>query len=280
MADGRSRRTATDVLLQIAGAVGAGLLILYLFGGLVMWVRSGAAGVPADQTVATLPKELLVVVGLRTVILEIFLFVVLGASATLVAQQWNRSLPDRHRIAPGIGIVSSYLLALLVLGLVVAASTIGPSTRLERPWVLAAAGLATAVATAVYGLSLNRRLGWIAGARPAWSTGRVLALSLPAAAVAGATLGLAYEAAKTPIYPPVKIVWKEKHGSIEGFFIAETSNAIVIGSGLCDASSHQLSRLLLVPRDDVAAVVVGRSVRLSNPERRQAEWKSLGVCSS
>ena len=44
----------TETLLQFAGAAGATLLVLYLFGGLVMWVRFHAAGIPADQTVAVL----------------------------------------------------------------------------------------------------------------------------------------------------------------------------------------------------------------------------------
>jgi hypothetical protein len=58
VARSRKKLTAIDVFLQVAGAAGAALLVLYLFGGLVMWVRFRAAGIPADQTVASLPREL------------------------------------------------------------------------------------------------------------------------------------------------------------------------------------------------------------------------------
>jgi len=261
----------TETLLQFAGAAGATLLVLYLFGGLVMWVRFHAAGIPADQTVAVLPRELLVVVGLRTVVVEIVVFALVAAAGTAIASR-RVALPPATGIVATAGFVAVLALAAL-LDVLLDKSMLGH--RLTGGGVARVAGLAVAAVVVTgwfYGRWLNRRLG-----REEWPFQRALWLSMPMVVVSAATLGLAWEGAKGPIFPPVKIVRTGKAGLVEGFFVGETSSEILVGTGLCDEDDPRIQNLVAVPRDEVAAVVMSRSVRLTDPDRRRAAAASVGV---
>jgi hypothetical protein len=265
------RAGATETFLQFAGAATGTLLVLYLFGGLVLWVRYHAAGIPADQTLASLPRELLVIVGLRTLVVEIVVFGVIASVATALA--------SRARGSPATGVlVSAVVVGLLGLaaGLDVAFDPSKLQHRLTTGGVARIAGMAVAavvVTSALYARWLHERLEL----RP-WRWRRAVALSMPMVVITAATIGLAYEAAKAPIFPPVKIIRTGNAGRVDGFFVGETSSEILVGTGLCDPHAHRLQRLVVVPRSEVATVVMARSVRLTDEKRREDAWRSLHVC--
>jgi len=198
------------------------------------------------------------------------------ATAGTIAVWWLNAKRPEPRFPPARGIVVLYSLAMVALGGV---SFLG-EPRFANGWILLIAAAAIAVTTVAYGRQMNRSLDWLGAAKPSWDLRRALVRALPLAAVSAAGLGLAYEAAKVPIYPPVKIVLTGHRPAIDGFYIAETSNAVLVGTGLCDLDAEQLQSLLVVPRDGIARFVIGRSVRLSKAGQRQFEAHSIGLCSS
>jgi hypothetical protein len=256
------KSNATATLLQFAGAAGATLLVLYLFGGLVMWVRFHAAGIPADQTVAALPRELLVVVGLRTLVVEIVVLGLLAAVATWIACRRG------GRPSTGVFAAAGFVALLAVAAVIdVEVDSTRLGHRLTGGGVARVAGVAVAAVVVVgwfYGRWLDRRLGGTS-----WTSREALWLSLPMVIVSAATLGLAWEAAKGPIFPPVKVVRTDGAAPVEGFFVGESGSEILVGTGLCDAHEPRIESLVAVPRSDVAAVVMNRSVRLTDPGKRE-----------
>jgi hypothetical protein len=275
---------ATETFLQFAGAATGTLLVLYLFGGLVLWVRYHAAGIPADQTLASLPRELPVIVGLRTLVVEIVVFGLIASAATALAKLRNER-ERKARLPPSTGVLVS---AVFVFALGLAAVldvTFDPSKLQHRlttggvARVAAVAVVAVVATSALYAWWLDRHLGWYWGDPPPnWSLRSAISLSMPMVAVTAATIGLGYEAAKAPIFPPVKIIRTRDAARVEGFFVAATSGDILVGTGLCDPHAHRLQRLLVVPRSEVATVVMARSIRLTDQKRRAEAWHSLHVC--
>jgi hypothetical protein len=87
-----------DLVLKVLGAVGAGVGVLgfvTLFGGAIIWVRANEAGLPANETVAVVPRAVLVTTGasfLVPAVLLALLVVVLISGTHMVL-----SLPARIR---------------------------------------------------------------------------------------------------------------------------------------------------------------------------------------
>jgi hypothetical protein len=175
-------------------------------------------------------------------------------------------------------VVSAVVVGLLGLAavLIVAFDPSKFQHRLTTGGVARVAGVAVAavvVTSAIYARWLHEVLD-----RSHWPFRRTVAMSMPMVAVTAATIGLAYEAAKAPIFPPVKIIRTGNAGRVDGFFVGETSSEILVGTGLCDPHAHRLQRLVVVPRSEVATVVMARSVRLTDEKRREDAWRSLDVC--
>src|SRR4051794_35538482 len=84
----------TESLARVASRIGAitgtfaGLLALfYVIGGAVMWIRFHSSGLPADEAVALVPRDQLLVVGLRVLVLPALLS---GLVFLLLAQRHRR----------------------------------------------------------------------------------------------------------------------------------------------------------------------------------------------
>jgi hypothetical protein len=268
---------ATETFLQFAGAATGTLLVLYFFGGLVLWARYHAAGIPADQTVAIQPRELLVVVGLRTLVVEILVFGAVASAASALAWRWNVR-PAGRRLPPATGVDVSAIF----VGALLVAAFVYVACWDSHPWVTnggaaQVAGLAVAGVVAVsvlYGRWLNRRLGWSRKAPPLRSA---VTLSMPIVAVSAATVGLAFEGAKAPILPAVKIIRTDPNGRVDGFFVGETSSEVLVGTGLCRLGEDKIVHVGVVPRTDIAAVVMTKSVRLTDESLRRSKAASLGI---
>src|SRR5262249_55038773 len=79
---------------QVAAAVAACGGFVYLIGGLVMWLRFREADLPADQAVALMSKEQLLVVGLRLMVLPA---AVTGVLAWIATARTEPAQPDDRR---------------------------------------------------------------------------------------------------------------------------------------------------------------------------------------
>ncbi|HEX6618817.1 MAG TPA: hypothetical protein VF024_04120, partial [Solirubrobacteraceae bacterium] len=128
---------------QVAAAVAASAGFVYLIGGIVMWLRFRQADLPADQAVALMSRQQLLVVGLRLMVLPALATGVLAWMATsrtsprdpAVDEAWHvtlrrrvRAVSLRHRV--GVAVLA-VLLLVLALGL--------PATWASLGWAAAAA---------------------------------------------------------------------------------------------------------------------------------------------
>lgn len=126
--DTRARRFSTGDILQAVGAAAGTATVVYVIGGIVMWLRFRKAGLPADQAVALMERQQLLVIGLRLMVLPAALT---GALAWLVMHRRSRrsvGLPKRART------VLKAALAILAL----AFALMLPFSFASATWVLAA----------------------------------------------------------------------------------------------------------------------------------------------
>jgi hypothetical protein len=90
------RRTAPDILQAVPAAAGTAAIV-YVVGGMVMWLRFRKAGLPPDHAVALMERQQLLVIGLRLMVLPAAL---MGALAWLVLyhrRSRSAQLPRRMR---------------------------------------------------------------------------------------------------------------------------------------------------------------------------------------
>ncbi|HWI08125.1 MAG TPA: hypothetical protein VNT54_11480, partial [Solirubrobacteraceae bacterium] len=124
----RASRLSTTDILQGAGAAAGTAAIVYVVGGMVMWLRFRKAGLPADQAVALMERQQLLVVGLRLMVLPALLT---GALAWLVMRRRARrtvTLPDDLRT----GLKAALAVVAVALALLL------PLSFASATWVLAA----------------------------------------------------------------------------------------------------------------------------------------------
>ena len=91
---------AAASLLGLAGYV-------YLIGGIVSWVRFGAARLPSDIAVATLDRTTLFEVGLRAVLFSALVFTAACVVAYFAVGNWNANGPDWHEVVRQRGVRSA-----------------------------------------------------------------------------------------------------------------------------------------------------------------------------
>lgn len=124
----RGPRFSKGDILQAVGAAAGTATVVYVIGGIVMWLRFRKAGLPADQAVALMERQQLLVIGLRLMVLPAALT---GALAWVVMHRRSRrsvGLPKRART------VLKVTLAILAL----AFALMLPFSFASATWVLAA----------------------------------------------------------------------------------------------------------------------------------------------
>jgi hypothetical protein len=74
-ADEKTRwsRLKLDNIMQVASAAAGTAAIVYVVGGMVLWLRFHKAGLPPDQAVALMDRQQLLVIGLRLMVLPVTL---------------------------------------------------------------------------------------------------------------------------------------------------------------------------------------------------------------
>jgi hypothetical protein len=100
---GQSRTPATageqfTSAIQIATSVLGLAGYVYLIGGIVSWVRFGAARLPSDAAVSALDTRTLFAVGLRSIVFVALVFAVVSVIAYLAAGNWEVNGPDWHEL--------------------------------------------------------------------------------------------------------------------------------------------------------------------------------------
>ena len=94
-ATGRSGWSAWQVLLALAGTATSIVIFVYLVGGAIVWERLHALGLPANQAVAPLPRNLMVVVGVRALAWPVFLGLVVAVLVVVLSRLFALASRDR-----------------------------------------------------------------------------------------------------------------------------------------------------------------------------------------
>ena len=122
IATGRTPRFSTTDILQGVGAAAGTTAVIYVIGGMVMWLRFRKAGLPPDQAVALMERQQLLVIGLRLMVLPAALT---GVLAWLVMRRARRpaALPTRLRTAVKVMLATLAAAFALMLPLSFASAT-------------------------------------------------------------------------------------------------------------------------------------------------------------
>ena len=101
---GSAVKTAIQLLASVLGLAA----YVYLIGGVVSWVRFGAARLPADVATATLTGRQLFEVGFRSLILMAVVFTAMCVVAYLAAGwRWGPNGPDWHEVISRGGVTAA-----------------------------------------------------------------------------------------------------------------------------------------------------------------------------
>ncbi|MBV9004949.1 MAG: hypothetical protein JO181_09850 [Solirubrobacterales bacterium] len=94
--------------LQLAVSILGLAFYVYVIGGIVSWVRFGAARLPSDAAVAALDGRTLFAVGLRSTVLMGIAFTIVCLVAYLAAGNWEANGPDWHEVVRRHGIGAAF----------------------------------------------------------------------------------------------------------------------------------------------------------------------------
>jgi hypothetical protein len=256
VADDATKSTPFSIALQVLGAA-AGLLALVTFvGGALLWIRFDRLDLAADQSVARLPRELLVVIGAHALFapvligLLVALFVIsiapLNADGTVSKRFWGALAP----------------LVIFAVFVVIILTSKLDLLELFAVMVTIALALGAIVSVAVQ-LDRARYIGWVVFA---------------AFAVCGAAVTVA-RTMNDPRMEPVALLLSDNERGMSGFYVGETDDRLFIaplpGSG--DAgdpfADAQIDRVISVARDKIDRVAMGEPVGIDadEPGRDQAQ---------
>jgi hypothetical protein len=236
---------------QLLGGLAASAGFVYLIGGAVMWLRFRQADLPADQAVALMSREHLLVIGLRLMILPAL---ATGALAWLATSRTSPStvLPSLRagrlaRLRARIGRMSKRRLALATAGVVLigALALMLPASWASLGWLAAAAMIV------VFRVRQLRR--------PPGRLDPRLAMAL--VAVAGAGLVSLARQLDQPVQLLSAQVELDSGKVRSGVFVGTTGDDVFIG----DTVAHTIVAL---PRSHVSAVIAG-------PPEERAPHRSL-----
>jgi hypothetical protein len=76
-------RVVTTLLTALAAFVG----LVYLLGAGVLWIRLAREGLPTEAVITSLPRELLLSVGLRSILLPAFVYSGLGVLVLILVER-------------------------------------------------------------------------------------------------------------------------------------------------------------------------------------------------
>jgi hypothetical protein len=246
------------LLVQALGAT-AGLVALVTgVGGALLWIRFTALGLPADQSVAMLPKALLLIVGLNALVgplvvglLVLLIFVLLDPVSQEDSVKWT------FWVFMSVVFLGSLVAVVVLIG------------ELDSPqqgaMVVAFLLAATAIVVTAYRSTQVRHLAWV----------------VLAAFVLCGSLLVVLRTQHDPRMEPVAILLKDRDRGISGFFVGQTSDrfyfAPLPGSGdpgdpFADVD---VDRVISVPRDETFRVAMREPVGIKPEEAGREQAQSL-----
>jgi hypothetical protein len=245
---------------QVLGGVAASAGFVYLIGGTVMWLRFRQADLPADQAVSLMPRQQLLVVGLRLMVLPCLATGALAWFATSRTSSISAVVePDVgrfKRVRRRLGAIGKLRLAALLVGflLLAALALMLPATWASLGWLVAAIMIIGFRVRQVRRLRAAQE-----GGRPAGRLDPRLAMALVAVVAAG-VVSLARQ-----LDQPVQLlrasVQLDGGGVRTGVFVGSNGDDVLIG----DIDKHTIVAL---PRERVVAVTAG-------PPEERAPHRSL-----
>ena len=289
-----------DLLTKLLGAAAAGLGVLgfvTLVGGATAYVRFSSAGLPAEESVANLPRTALLVLGAKALIfyaaLSLAAVAVLflaerdvepqsgpGRASTIDRLRWAarrgmaadpssraaqrdkqaiRSDQEKHRYK--VRLIST--LAGAGVGIVLhSVGTTFQTLYRPQPWWSLLVGV-------IFGIVLFIGVMAIAGASP------FVAFALTAV-IASGIFGAATAALRIAADPPVSpaAILRTDGAAIGGIFVSATSDHVILAE-VCAAGPHShvganaTGSSIEIPRTRVTRLVVGNNIDLSSAIRRE-----------
>ncbi len=236
-----SANRTRDLVFQIAGAAAGIAVFVSLAGGAVTAARLHALGLPSDSTLAELPREQILVAGVRVLSGALF------AGLLVAGVLW---LLDQTQILKGGSTDDLWsLLGVPVLALapLLFYTVLQPLTTA----MLVVVVLATMIATAVLVLVMSRPSGF---GPLGWGFFAVVA-------VFGGILAFA-----RAYSPPVKLdfadVQFEDGGRTSGFLLGQSSNVVVLAP---EVRNKTIGRTVAIERDQVVDLRISRVQRAVRP---------------
>ena len=228
-------RSPLEHLGTLAACAAAAISFIYLTGGAVMSIRFEKAGLPAAQAIAALPREVLLVAGLRSLLLP---SIVAGLLFSLLGR-FKAQLLSRSRAVSGTPRSSHQLLYLSLAIAILVLTT--PISLSGFAWLGAFA------AVALYDWTLTRRwMGQQTSSRfPAHRVGI-------AALTAVALVTIALELGGPAVLEKATILTREGR-TIEGYYVSSRQQeGVYLAVG---------AKIVITPHTDVKSVSLERPVR-------------------
>ncbi|MDO8187616.1 hypothetical protein Q5424_25635 [Conexibacter sp. JD483] len=247
------RRVTTA--LQLLGALAGFAALATLSGGAVLWIRFDALRLPADQAIALLPKQLLLIVGLHVLVLPV---AIATAAAALLVLLLYRDARTWFWFAFGLVVLAA---------LVTVVALLPPPLDAPLGW------LATAAVLIVSGLLLT--LAIVSGQKRA-----LAAALLTAFAVGGATLAVVRTHAD-PRLEPVALLLDGRPSSIAGFYVGQTADSVYVaplpGRGAADDpfADAPVDRIAEIRRSRVLALVLRAPTGLGGDDDGREQARAL-----
>lgn len=243
------------IALQLLGALTGFAALATLSGDAVLWIRFDALHLPADQAIALLPKQLLLIVGLHVLVLPVAIATVAAALLVLLL----------HRDLRAGFWIAFALVALAALVTVVA--LLPPPLDAPLGW------LATAVVLIAGGLLLA--LAIASGSRRA-----LAAALLTSFAVGGATLAVVRTHAD-PRLEPVALLLDGRPSALAGFYVGQTGDSVYVaplpgrGGAEDPFADAPIDRVAEIRRACVLALLLSAPAGLGNDDGGREQARTL-----
>jgi len=205
----KQRPHIAATVLGVLGTVAGVTFALYLVGALFEFRRLKTLGLPADQPVSSMSHDLLLIIGVRSLLVPLGVTILTAAAFVLASEVGGRYA------AAGLVVLA----ALAVVFVVLAGSW---TLRWEHATLAAAAAVIVAA-----GLLVNRRYDW----------GRRTHVAVPAVMLLVA-VGVAYH---HTMRPPVHFDYATvvlTHGTVRGYYIGRTSDSIYIAPSVARSDGN------------------------------------------
>ena len=251
--DGTVNSPIKIALQAVAAAAGLGAAVTFV-GGVVVWLRLEHLGLAADQAVALLPKELLVVVGAHALALPI----VVGALAALALSLIGSNGPDTVTRSFMVALAGVVVAALVLVALVVDGFDV---PHLAIVIVAVAIGVVVIHQTAKRS-ALRRHIAQVV---------------LVAFTACGIVIAIVAEIAKPEMEPVAVLLTGEK--AVNGFYVGQTSDRLYVAPlpGLGDPgdpfADAKIDRVVELRREDVVRMALRgpTSIATDGEGRQQAQ---------